>query len=85
MVVVVVVVFVTSCLGALGSLPVASQNLGPQRTAALSAAILTGVLINYSILCCPPQEVNYSGTLGYTNPQLDVQEPTVVAVRGEAE
>ncbi|XP_026234009.1 probable palmitoyltransferase ZDHHC1 isoform X2 [Anabas testudineus] len=31
------------------------------------------------------KEVNYSGTLGYTNPQLDVQEPTVVAVRGEAE
>uniref|UniRef100_A0A3Q4G735 Palmitoyltransferase n=1 Tax=Neolamprologus brichardi TaxID=32507 RepID=A0A3Q4G735_NEOBR len=31
------------------------------------------------------KDVNYSGTLGYTNPQLDVQEPTAVAVRGEAE
>lgn len=31
------------------------------------------------------KDVNYSGTLGYTNPQLDVQEPTAVAVQGEAE
>uniref|UniRef100_A0A3Q1EZX0 Palmitoyltransferase n=1 Tax=Acanthochromis polyacanthus TaxID=80966 RepID=A0A3Q1EZX0_9TELE len=31
------------------------------------------------------KDVGYSGTLGYTNPQLDVQEPTTVAVRGEAE
>ncbi|XP_038557012.1 palmitoyltransferase ZDHHC1-like isoform X1 [Micropterus salmoides] len=31
------------------------------------------------------KDVNYSGTLGYTNPQLDMQEPTTVAVRGEAE
>uniref|UniRef100_A0A3Q1EZW0 Palmitoyltransferase n=1 Tax=Acanthochromis polyacanthus TaxID=80966 RepID=A0A3Q1EZW0_9TELE len=29
------------------------------------------------------KDVGYSGTLGYTNPQLDVQEPTTVAVRGE--
>uniref|UniRef100_A0A8P4KJS3 Palmitoyltransferase n=1 Tax=Dicentrarchus labrax TaxID=13489 RepID=A0A8P4KJS3_DICLA len=29
------------------------------------------------------KDVNYSGTLGYTNPQLDVEDP--VAVRGEAE
>ncbi|XP_074513120.1 palmitoyltransferase ZDHHC1 [Sebastes fasciatus] len=28
---------------------------------------------------------SYSGTLGYTNPQLDVEEPTTMAVRGEAE
>ncbi|GAA6222928.1 probable palmitoyltransferase ZDHHC1 [Lates japonicus] len=31
------------------------------------------------------KDVNYSGTLGYTNPQLDVEEPTTVSVRGEAE
>ncbi|XP_044214778.1 palmitoyltransferase ZDHHC1-like isoform X2 [Thunnus albacares] len=31
------------------------------------------------------KDVNYSGTLGYTNPQLDVEEPAAVAVRGEAE
>uniref|UniRef100_UPI0037E9B6F3 palmitoyltransferase ZDHHC1 isoform X2 n=1 Tax=Semicossyphus pulcher TaxID=241346 RepID=UPI0037E9B6F3 len=31
------------------------------------------------------KDVNYSGTLGYTNPQLDMEEPTTVAVRGEAE
>uniref|UniRef100_A0A3P8RII7 Palmitoyltransferase n=1 Tax=Amphiprion percula TaxID=161767 RepID=A0A3P8RII7_AMPPE len=31
------------------------------------------------------KDVSYSGTLGYTNSQLDVQEPTTVAVRGEAE
>uniref|UniRef100_A0A3Q1BQR1 Palmitoyltransferase n=1 Tax=Amphiprion ocellaris TaxID=80972 RepID=A0A3Q1BQR1_AMPOC len=37
------------------------------------------------VLCCPLQDVSYSGTLGYTNSQLDVQEPTTVAVRGEAE
>ncbi|XP_036951963.1 palmitoyltransferase ZDHHC1 [Acanthopagrus latus] len=30
------------------------------------------------------KDMNYSGTLGYTNPQLDVQEPTTVAVQGEA-
>uniref|UniRef100_A0AAQ5Z2Y4 Palmitoyltransferase n=1 Tax=Amphiprion ocellaris TaxID=80972 RepID=A0AAQ5Z2Y4_AMPOC len=35
------------------------------------------------VLCCPLQDVSYSGTLGYTNSQLDVQEPTTVAVRGE--
>ncbi|KAE8297819.1 putative palmitoyltransferase ZDHHC1 [Larimichthys crocea] len=29
------------------------------------------------------KDVNYSGTLGYTNPQLDVEEPTTVSVRGE--
>ncbi|KAI3377365.1 hypothetical protein L3Q82_008398 [Scortum barcoo] len=28
---------------------------------------------------------NYSGTLGYTNPQLDLEQPTTVTVRGEAE
>ncbi|XP_070712704.1 palmitoyltransferase ZDHHC1 isoform X2 [Pempheris klunzingeri] len=28
---------------------------------------------------------NYSGTLGYTNPHLDAEEPTTVAARGEAE
>ncbi|XP_039993001.1 palmitoyltransferase ZDHHC1 isoform X2 [Xiphias gladius] len=31
------------------------------------------------------KDLNYSGTLGYTNPQLDVEEPTTVSVRGEAE
>ncbi|XP_040897774.1 palmitoyltransferase ZDHHC1 isoform X2 [Toxotes jaculatrix] len=31
------------------------------------------------------KDVNYSGTLGYTNPQLDVEEPPTVSVRGEAE
>ncbi|XP_071345984.1 palmitoyltransferase ZDHHC1 isoform X2 [Trachinotus anak] len=31
------------------------------------------------------KDMNYSGTLGYTNPQLDVEEPTTVSVRGEAE
>ncbi|KAM9366638.1 palmitoyltransferase ZDHHC1 [Symphorus nematophorus] len=31
------------------------------------------------------KDVNHSGTLGYTNPQLDVEEPTTVAVRGESE
>ncbi|XP_060905764.1 palmitoyltransferase ZDHHC1 isoform X2 [Labrus mixtus] len=31
------------------------------------------------------KDVNYSGTLGYTNPQLDMREPTTVAVRGESE
>ncbi|XP_041806392.1 palmitoyltransferase ZDHHC1 isoform X2 [Chelmon rostratus] len=31
------------------------------------------------------KDVNYSGTLGYTNPQLDMEERTAVAVRGEAE
>ncbi|XP_013883639.1 probable palmitoyltransferase ZDHHC1 [Austrofundulus limnaeus] len=28
---------------------------------------------------------NYSGTLGYTNPQLDVDEPTAVAVQGDTD
>ncbi|XP_029354795.1 palmitoyltransferase ZDHHC1 isoform X2 [Echeneis naucrates] len=31
------------------------------------------------------KDVNYSGTLGYTNPQLDAEEPTTVSVQGEAE
>nr|XP_046254535.1 palmitoyltransferase ZDHHC1 isoform X2 [Scatophagus argus] len=31
------------------------------------------------------KDVDYSGTQGYTNPQLDMEEPTTVAVRGEAE
>ncbi|XP_028257798.1 palmitoyltransferase ZDHHC1 isoform X2 [Parambassis ranga] len=31
------------------------------------------------------KDVNYSGSLGYTNPQLGVEEPTMVAVQGEAE
>ncbi|CAJ1049984.1 palmitoyltransferase ZDHHC1 [Xyrichtys novacula] len=31
------------------------------------------------------KDVTYSGTLGYTNPQLDVEEPTTVVVRGEPE
>ncbi|XP_067348661.1 palmitoyltransferase ZDHHC1 isoform X2 [Channa argus] len=31
------------------------------------------------------KDVNYSGKLGYTNPQLDVQEPPTVSVRREAE
>ncbi|XP_035000170.1 palmitoyltransferase ZDHHC1 isoform X2 [Hippoglossus stenolepis] len=31
------------------------------------------------------RDVNYSGTLGYTNPQLDVEEPTTVSARGEPE
>ncbi|XP_034536875.1 palmitoyltransferase ZDHHC1 isoform X2 [Notolabrus celidotus] len=31
------------------------------------------------------KDVNYTGTLGYTNPQLDMEEPTTVAVRGEPE
>uniref|UniRef100_A0A3B5ASB3 Palmitoyltransferase n=1 Tax=Stegastes partitus TaxID=144197 RepID=A0A3B5ASB3_9TELE len=30
------------------------------------------------------QDVSYSGTLGYTNPQLDVEEPTAVAAHREA-
>ncbi|XP_037550820.1 palmitoyltransferase ZDHHC1 [Nematolebias whitei] len=35
----------------------------------------------------PPfvQDVNYSGTLGYTNPQLDLEEPTAVAVHGDTD
>uniref|UniRef100_A0A3B4X7W0 Palmitoyltransferase n=1 Tax=Seriola lalandi dorsalis TaxID=1841481 RepID=A0A3B4X7W0_SERLL len=28
-------------------------------------------------------DVDYSGTLGYTNPQLDVEDPTTVSVQGE--
>ncbi|KAM7405573.1 hypothetical protein PAMP_000013 [Pampus punctatissimus] len=31
------------------------------------------------------KDMNYSETLGYTNPQLDVEEPIAVAVQGEAE
>ncbi|XP_022606037.1 probable palmitoyltransferase ZDHHC1 [Seriola dumerili] len=31
------------------------------------------------------KDVDYSGTLGYTNPQLDVEDPTTVSVQGEAE
>ncbi|XP_070760539.1 palmitoyltransferase ZDHHC1 [Enoplosus armatus] len=31
------------------------------------------------------KDMNYSGTLGYTNPQLDMEEPTIVTVQGEAE
>ncbi|XP_041654835.1 palmitoyltransferase ZDHHC1 [Cheilinus undulatus] len=31
------------------------------------------------------KDVNYSGSLGYTNPQLDMEEPTTVAVQGESE
>nr|XP_020444243.1 probable palmitoyltransferase ZDHHC1 [Monopterus albus] len=31
------------------------------------------------------KDVNYSGTLGYTNPQLNGEEPTSAAVRGEGE
>ncbi|KAK9542181.1 hypothetical protein VZT92_000065 [Zoarces viviparus] len=31
------------------------------------------------------KDVNYSGTLGYTNPQLDVEEPNTESVQGEAE
>ncbi|XP_035483635.1 palmitoyltransferase ZDHHC1 [Scophthalmus maximus] len=31
------------------------------------------------------KDLNYSGPLGYTNPQLDVEEPIAVSVRGEAE
>ncbi|XP_029986409.1 palmitoyltransferase ZDHHC1 isoform X2 [Sphaeramia orbicularis] len=31
------------------------------------------------------KEVNYSGTLGYTNPELQVEEPTTVAARGDTE
>ncbi|XP_049917301.1 palmitoyltransferase ZDHHC1 isoform X2 [Epinephelus moara] len=31
------------------------------------------------------KDVNYPGSLGYTNPQLDVEEATTVAVRGESE
>uniref|UniRef100_A0A3B5BER7 Palmitoyltransferase n=1 Tax=Stegastes partitus TaxID=144197 RepID=A0A3B5BER7_9TELE len=37
------------------------------------------------VLCCLLQDVSYSGTLGYTNPQLDVEEPTAVAAHREAE
>nr|XP_033488147.1 probable palmitoyltransferase ZDHHC1 [Epinephelus lanceolatus] len=31
------------------------------------------------------KDVNYPGSLGYTNPQLDVEEATTVAVRGESD
>ncbi|KAK2854362.1 hypothetical protein Q5P01_007023 [Channa striata] len=31
------------------------------------------------------KDANYSGTLGYTNPQLDMEEPPTVSVRREAE
>ncbi|KAG7482667.1 putative palmitoyltransferase ZDHHC1 isoform X1 [Solea senegalensis] len=30
-------------------------------------------------------DMNYSGSLGYTNPQVNVEEPTTVSVQGEAE
>lgn len=67
--------------------PLPPMILGVVKLNPVFSCVFDAVLCCNSFFCpvLSPLEVNYSGTLGYTNPQLDVDEPTTVAVRGETE